>query len=85
MIKALFISLVFWVVIVPGAIGSFLILRCLLDSDPVLYYLLIFVAVGVSALATVLGPILFPLQVAGESDSSFPDPQIPTCQEDRSA
>ncbi len=83
MIKALFISLIFWVVVVPGAIGGSLVLRFLLDSDLAPSYLL--TSLAVTALAIVFGPILFPLQVAGESDRSFHDPKITTRQEDRSA
>ena len=84
MIKALLICLFFWVFIVPGAIGSYLILRFAVQSDATLYFLLS-LAVGVSALATALGPLLFPLQVAGEPVSGFHDSEINTSQEDTSA
>ncbi len=85
MIKALLISLFFWVVVVPGAVGSFLILRFLLGSDPVLYFFLVFLAVCVGAIVTVFGPILFPLEVASEFHPSFDDPEITTHQEERNA
>lgn len=85
MINALIICLLFWVFIVPGAIGSYLILRFAVQSDPALYFLLSSLAVGVSALATVLGPILFPLQVAGEPVSGLHDSEVTTSQEDKSA
>jgi hypothetical protein len=85
MIKALLVCLLFWVVVVPGAIASYLILRFLLQSDSAPYFLLSSVAVGVSALATVLGPILFPLQIVSEPASSSHDSKITTSQEDTSA
>ena len=85
MIKALFIALFFWVVIVPGAVGSFLILRFLLGSDPVHYFFLVFLAVSVSAIVTVFGPILLPLEVASEFDPSFDNPEIRTHQEEKNA
>ena len=85
MIKALAISLFLWVVIDPDAVGSFLILRSLLGSDPVLYFFLVFFAVWLSALAAVLGPVLFPLIVATEYEPSFENPQIFTSEEERSA
>jgi heme A synthase len=85
MIKALLIGLLFWVVIVPGAIGSYMILTFLEQSVPARYFLLAFLAGCVSALAAVLGPILFPLQIAGNPARSLHDREITTRQEDRSA
>lgn len=84
MIKALVICLLFWVFVVPGAIGSYLILRFAVQSHATLCFLLSSLAVGVSALAAVLGPILFPLQVAGEPVSGFHGSETNTSQEDKS-
>ena len=83
--KALLVCLLFWVVVVPGAIASYLILGFLLQFDSAPYFLLSFVSVGVSALAAVLGPILFPLQIASEPASRFHDSEITRSQEDTSA
>ena len=85
MIKALLICLLFWVVILPGAIGSYLILRFLVQSDPALYFLLAFLAGAVSVLVAVLGPILFPLQMASNPVRSFHDSEITTRQENKNA
>lgn len=82
--KALVVCLFFWVFIVPGAVGSYLIVRFTVQSDPTLYFFLSPLAVGVSALATVLAPILFPLQVAGEPVSGFQGSEINPSQEDKS-
>lgn len=84
MIKALFICLLFWVLVVPAAIGTYLILRFVVQSDPAPYFLLSSAA-GVSALATVLGPILFPLHVGSQPVTSFHDSQLTTFREDKSA
>lgn len=77
MIRALVICLLLWVFIVPAAIGTYLILRFVVQSDPAPYFLLSS-AVGVSALATVLGPILFPLHVGSQPVTSLHDSQITT-------
>jgi hypothetical protein len=76
MIKGLVICLLFWVVIVPGAIGSFLIFRFFLDSHPPLSYLLAVLAAAVSVLSISLGPIVFPLHVATDYRESFYDLEI---------
>jgi len=76
MIKALVICLLFWVVIVPGAIGSFLICRFFLDSDPALSCLLAVLAAAVSVLSISLGPIVFPFHVATDHRESFYDSEI---------
>ena len=74
--KALLVCLLFWVVVVPGAIGSYLILRFLLDSDPALSYLLAVLAATVSVLSISLGPIVFPLHVAADHRESFCDSEV---------